>query len=65
MHAFASGLITRFADGISITPKGAIREVEAQRYELEVLKQLTWYYVINRPASRLSSAANGSSCGPV
>jgi len=50
MHAFASGLITRFADGISITPKGAIREVEAQRYELEVLKQLTWYYVINRPA---------------
>jgi dGTPase len=50
MHAFASGLITRFADGISITATGTVREVEANRYELEVLKQLTWYYVINRPA---------------
>ena len=50
MHAFASGLITRFADGITLTAAGTISERAAHRYELEVLKQLTWYYVINRPA---------------
>jgi dGTPase len=49
MHSFASGLISTFLSRVEIQPNGELYEHEEHRYMLEVLKQLTWYYVINRP----------------
>lgn len=50
MHSFASGLISAFADRVRLNSDGSAYEHEEHRYMLEVLKQLTWYYVINRPS---------------
>jgi dGTPase len=49
MHSFASGLITTFLSRVEILANGEFYEHEEHRYMLEVLKQLTWHYVINRP----------------
>jgi dGTPase len=50
LHRLASSLITRFMDGLLLISTGRMREVEDRRYELEMWKQLTWYYVIHKPS---------------
>lgn len=50
MHSFASSLITRFVDGFAVSDVGSVEEEAEARRELEVLKQLTFYYVIHRPS---------------
>ncbi len=50
MHQFASGLISTFIARVELSTGGAVYEHEEHRYMLEVLKQLAWYYVINRPS---------------
>lgn len=45
----ASTLITHFIDAVRVTASGEIKISEAARHEAEVLKKLTWYYMILTP----------------
>jgi dGTPase len=57
MHAFASQLIDLSTSRISIADQGVIIPEREQLVLVELLKEMTWYYVIKRPA--LSSAQAG------
>lgn len=60
MHSLASTLITRYVAGVQLLDDGSVHEPENLRYELEMLKQLTWYYVINRaPLATLQRGQRG------
>jgi dGTPase len=50
LHELASTLITRYVDAAQILPSGRLRINPDRWHEVGVLKQLTWYYVIDNPA---------------
>lgn len=50
MHNLASALITRFIDSVQLDARGKLAADQDQRDEIEVLKQLIWHYVINKPS---------------
>lgn len=50
LHKFASTLIKDATDNTSITGEGIVKVETAQLARIELLKQLTWYYVIDRPS---------------
>lgn len=50
LHRFASSLIKQATDGTSLLMNGVIEIEEEQFATIEILKQLTWYYVIDRPS---------------
>jgi dGTPase len=52
LRTFTSGLVNRYINGVSLEEKEglAILKIdELKSKELAILKQLTWYYVIERP----------------
>ena len=57
LHKFASRLIRNSMDSIRLTNDGLLMPGETSLAIIEVFKQLTWYYVIDRPS--LSSAQHG------
>lgn len=49
LHNFASELITRCFNAVTLS--GAAMQIDPQaRFEVDLLKRLIWYYVINRPS---------------
>lgn len=57
LHAFAGELIERSVEGLRVTDGGVLRPGLAQLTLIELLKEMTWYYVIKRPT--LSSVQRG------
>lgn len=49
LHAFVSTLITRYFAGVSLLTDGSVHIDDDKRHEVAMLKQLTWFYVIDRP----------------
>lgn len=56
LGGFVNELIARFANAVDVSTESAsgLSVAEDVQYQIEVLKQLTWFYVINRPALALS-----------
>jgi dGTPase len=50
LHGFASNLIKDATDGTKVTTEGIITIEDQQLAKIELLKQLTWYYVLERPS---------------
>ncbi|MGH8546542.1 MAG: deoxyguanosinetriphosphate triphosphohydrolase family protein, partial [Gammaproteobacteria bacterium] len=52
VHELASSLITRYTEAaaIRILPTGTLSINEARGHEVAMLKELTWYYVIDNPS---------------
>lgn len=50
LHHFASTIIRSGTSGTWIAPNGVLVRNEKQYARIEILKQLTWYYVIHRPS---------------
>jgi dGTPase len=50
IHDFASTLIGHFTSAVSLSPAGEVAIDTRRRRELDVLKQLTWFYVIDDPS---------------
>lgn len=50
LHKFASSLIKNATGGTRLHESGTIAIDLEQRAVIEILKQLTWYYVIDRPS---------------
>ncbi len=50
LHLFASNLITRFIVGTFLSADGHVNVGESERHEIALLKELTWFYVIESPA---------------
>lgn len=57
LHAFAGELIERSVEGLRVLDGGVLRPGIGQLTLVELLKEMTWYYVIKRPA--LSSVQRG------
>ena len=57
LHNFASTTIRDAVRGTEVVGGGIVVPVRAQRATIEILKRLTWYYVIDRPS--LQSAQVG------
>jgi dGTPase len=57
LHTFASAIIRGATDNVTLTEDGIVLPAERERAIIEIFKQLTWYYVIERPS--LSSAQRG------
>jgi dGTPase len=57
LHAFAGDLIERSVEGLCVLDDGVLRPGIEQLTLVELLKEMTWYYVIKRPA--LSSVQRG------
>jgi dGTPase len=49
LHRFASNLIRDTTDGTALTEPGIVTPEPEHLARIEVLKRLTWYYVIDRP----------------
>jgi dGTPase len=56
LHDFASSLISRYVNAANLLPHG-LQIHQRPRHEVAMLKQLTWYYVIDNPA--LASVQRG------
>jgi dGTPase len=50
LHDFASKLVDRFERGLSINRRGLLEIDPMTKMLIEVLKQLTWHFVIDRPS---------------
>lgn len=50
IHDFASALIGRFMGGIDLSSAGVLTVEPQIRLEIDLLKQLTWFYVIDDPS---------------
>lgn len=57
LHKFASTIINRATDNVSLTEEGLVLPEKRELAIIETFKQLTWYYVIDQPA--LVSAQRG------
>lgn len=57
LHVFAGELIERSVEGLRVLDGGVLRPGIEQLTLVELLKEMTWYYVIKRPA--LSSVQRG------
>ncbi len=57
LHAFASSIIAKSVQGLAVGDGGILIVPRAQLAVVELLKEMTWFYVIKRPA--LSSAQVG------
>lgn len=50
LHAFASTLITRYFDAVELLDNGQVHLRPRRNHEVAMLKEITWYYVIDSPA---------------
>lgn len=50
LTSLCSALITRYTNAVSLHADKRVHIAESQRYEVNTLKELTWYYVIDHPA---------------
>jgi dGTPase len=50
LHRFISSAVATLQEGLRITPAGHFLEDTGGRMLVEILKQLTWYFVIEHPA---------------
>jgi dGTPase len=50
LHKFASTLIRDVTDGTNLSANGAVVTEDEYLAIIELLKQLTWYYVLDRPS---------------
>lgn len=50
LHSFASALITRYIKAAQLLESGRLLIGKSEQYEVAVLKELTWFYVIDNPA---------------
>jgi dGTPase len=50
LHLFASNLITRFVGSVALSSKGRVTLGDSERHEIALLKEFTWFYVIESPA---------------
>ncbi len=57
IHYMASNLIDGFVASLSVSEEGVVTAPKETQLQIEVLKRLTWYYVIDRPS--LGSAQRG------
>lgn len=50
LHDFASYMIGRYLSAVTLDEKGEVHLGDEERIQVEILKQLTWMYVIDDPA---------------
>jgi dGTPase len=50
IHDFASNMITRYAGAVDLNESGQIETPNEEKAQVALLKELTWFYVIDDPA---------------
>ena len=50
LHELASTFITKYVDAVSLERNGQLRIAKESEHEVALLKQLTWFYIIDDPS---------------